>query len=228
MKTFHLGTVLINIEYKRIKVLRMTVYPDGKVCIFAPEAATDESIKHFAESKIQWIGKHLEKFRRNVKAGNKLLRNEIHYVWGIAHNLNISEKSGRAKISAEDRILKMQIPPRTPKAKKQKVLDKWYHGLIQDTAPAIVKKWEKITGISIKKIFYRKMKTHWGSCNSQKHSIRLNTELAKKPLVCLEYVIIHEILHVIEKHHNQKFYRLLNNYFPDWKEIRKKMNKGEI
>jgi len=91
-----------------------------------------------------------------------------------------------------------------------------------------VEKWGKITGIGIKRIFYRKMKTHWGSCNAQKKTIRLNTELAKKPQLCLEYVIVHEMLHVIEQHHNQKFYKLMTKYFPDWKTLRRQMNKGVI
>jgi predicted metal-dependent hydrolase len=228
MNSIRIGAALAHIEYKRIKVLRMTVYPpDGRVCISAPLRATDESIRRFAESKIQWIEKHREKFRRSA-AKNTLKNNEIHFVWGTAHNLEITEKPGRPKIVQEGTILKMQVPPGTPKAKKQQIIDKWYHRLIQEAAPPLVRKWEKITGIGVTQIFYRKMKTHWGSCNSEKHTIRLNTELAKKPLICLEYVIVHEMLHVIETHHNQNYYRLLDRYFPAWKTIRRQMNKGEI
>ena len=229
MNSFRLGTIPVNVEYKRIKVLRMTVYPpDGKVCVSAPLHATDESIRRFVESKLQWIEKHREKFRRNKAAKNTLKNNEIHFVWGIAHNLELIEKSGRSKISQEGNILKLQIPPATPKAKKQQILDKWYHRLTQAAAPPLVEKYEKITGIPIKGIFYRKMKTHWGSCNPEKHTIRLNTELAKKPPVCLEYVVIHEVLHVIEPRHNRHFYRLMDKYFPGWKTIRRQMNKGEL
>ena len=229
MKSFRLGAIPVTIEYKRVKAIRMTVYPpDGKVCISAPLNATDEAIRQFAESRIQWIEKHREKFRRNTTAKNSLKNNELHYVWGIAHRLEVIEKLGRSKVTQADNILKFQIPPGTPKSKKQEILDKWYHRQLQGAAPALVQKWEKITGISIKQIFYRKMKTHWGSCNPQKHSIRLNTELAKKPPICLEYVIIHEMLHVIEPHHNQKYYKLINKYFPNWKILRQKMNKGEV
>ncbi|MCL2880599.1 MAG: M48 family metallopeptidase [Treponema sp.] len=229
MNTLRIGTVIIQVEYKRIKLLRMTVYPpDGRVCISAPLRTTDDEIRRFAESKLKWIEAHREKFRRNVKAANTLKNSEIHFVWGVAHNLEITEKPGRAKIVQQDSVLKMQVPPGTARAKKQELLDKWYSRLIRDTAPALVQKWEKITGIAVTQIFYRKMKTHWGSCNPQKHTIRLNTELAKKPPVCLEYVIVHEMLHVLESHHNRNFYRHMEKYFPNWKTIRRNMNSGEI
>jgi len=171
---------------------------------------------------------HSEKFRQNTKSKGSLKNKGIQYVWGIAHKLEIIEKHGRAKIIQQNGILTMQVPPGTSKAEMQQILDKWYHRQLQEAAPELVNKWEKITGIKIKKIFYRKMKTHWGSCNTKKHTIRLNTELAKKPQVCLDYVIIHEILHVHEVHHNERYYKLMNKYFPDWKELKKKMNKGEI
>jgi len=225
MQYFKIGNILFNIEYKRIKVLRITVYPpDGRVCIFAPINTADDAIRNFAASKVQWIEKHREKFRRNVKAKNQLKNSEIHFVWGIPHSLQIIEKAGRAKVSPDDGILTLQIPPGTRKAKKQEILDKWYRRLVVQAAPPLVKKWEKALGFGIKKIFYRKMKTHWGSCNSQKKTIRLNTELAKKEPVCLEYVVVHEMLHVIESRHDKNFYRLMDRYIPNWKIIRRNMN----
>ena len=150
-------------------------------------------------------------------------KNEIYFVWGVAHKLEITESPGYSKVSQANNILKLKVPPGTTKVKKQQVLDKFYQRLIKEAAPELVKKWERITGIKITKIYYRKMKTHWGSCNSKKRSIRLNTELAKKPTVCLDFVIIHEILHVIERHHNQRFYSLMNKFFPDWKSVRQSM-----
>ena len=251
MNSLLIGTTKIHIEYRRIKLLRLRVYPpDGRACIFAPLHTQDAAIRRFAEAKLPWIEKQKEKFRRNVKVANTLKNNEIHFVWGVAHNLKVEEKPGRAKITQqggalenrgacalenqgacalENRgaVLKMQVPPATPKAKKQLLLDKWYHRLMQEAAPPLVKKWEKITGIPIRQIFYRKMKTHWGSCNSEKHTIRLNTELAKKTPIYLEYVIIHEMLHILEPSHNRNFYCLMDKYFPDWKTLRRKMNKGE-
>jgi predicted metal-dependent hydrolase len=122
----------------------------------------------------------------------------------------------------------MSIRPNTTKAKKQVLLDNWYHNVLGEVAPAIIKKWEQVIGITVKKLYLRKMKSHWGSCNYGKQTIRLNTELVKKPIECLEYVTVHEMLHMLEPHHNQAFYRLMNTYLPSWKIIRKKMNSGEI
>jgi predicted metal-dependent hydrolase len=228
-KIFKLGTIPVTIEYKKIKTLRMTVYPpDGKVCISAPLSTPGEAIKKFAVSKIRWIEKHREKFRRNPKIGSYMQNNEIHFVWGKAYNLEIVEKKGRPKIDLGEKNIRLYILPGSAKEEKRRVLDKWYHRMIKEAAPAVVKKWESIIGINIKKIYYRKMKSHWGSCNYQRQTIRLNTELAKKPPECLAYVIAHEMLHVIEPSHNRAFYRLMDAYMPAWKTIRKKMNAGEM
>ena len=229
MEYFKAGDILINVEYRKIKTIRITVYPpDGETRIFAPVNADDDSIIKFAASKIHWIEKHREKFRRAAAVKNHQQNDKTHFVWGSAYNLEIIEKAGYSKISLEDNVLKMKIPPGTSADKKQQILDKWYHRLLAATAPALVEKWEKITGLKIKQIFYRKMKTHWGSCNPKKQTIRLNTELAKKPLFCLEYVIVHEMLHLIESAHNQNFYRLMEKYIPNWKTIRRQMNNGEV
>jgi predicted metal-dependent hydrolase len=228
-ETFKLGTIPIKIEYKRIKTLRMTVYPpEGKVCISAPLDTPGESIEKFALSKIQWIEKHREKFRRSPKAKNQMQNNEIHFVWGKAYNLELVEKKGRPKIELTEKSLRLHIPQDTAKGEKKRILDKWYHRILKEAAPDIVKKWEAVIGINIKGIYYRRMKSHWGSCNYQRQTIRLNTELAKKPPECLTYVIVHEMLHIIEPAHNKAFYHLMNAYIPTWKIIRKKMNAGEI
>jgi predicted metal-dependent hydrolase len=228
-KIFKLDTIPIKVEYKKVQTIRMTVYPpDGRVCISAPLDTTQESIRQFAASKLQWIKKHRERIRRNVKAKNQLKNDEIHFVWGKPYNLELIVKKGYSKIVLQDETMKFYVPLGAAKEKKQKILDKWYHHILQETAPPIVEKWESVIGVDIAGIYYRKMKSHWGSCNYQRQTIRLNTELAKKPIECLEYVIVHELIHIIEQAHNQAFYRLMNAYIPNWKIIRKKMNAGEI
>jgi predicted metal-dependent hydrolase len=214
------------------------VYPlDGSVCISAPLGATQESIRQFAASKIRWIEKQRAKFRQNMqingRSGDRALKNPdvknvTLCIWGNACNLELSEKTGRCKITLEGQTVKLRVPPGTAKSKKQQILDKWYRRLVQEAAPPLIRKWEPVIGVRINKIFYRKMKSHWGSCNYRRQTIRINTELAKKSPVCLEYVIVHEMLHIIESGHNQHFYRHMNSYVPNWKIIRKKMNSGEL
>jgi predicted metal-dependent hydrolase len=207
----------------------MTVYPpDGKVRISAPKDAGWEFIRSFALSKIPWIEKHREKFRRNVKAKNLFQNQEIHYVWGSAYKLELVERRGHPKITLGENVLRLCIRPDTSNEHKQKILDNWYRELLREAVPRLIQKWESVIGVTVKAVIPRKMKSHWGSCNCQKQIIRLNTELAKKPPECLEYVLVHEMIHIIEPSHNRNFYGLMNQYFPAWKLIRKKMNAGEI
>ncbi|MDR0624833.1 MAG: M48 family metallopeptidase [Treponema sp.] len=228
-KTFILGNIPIAIEYKNIKTLRMTVYPpDGKVCISAPKTASWEFIHAFIVSKLSWLEKHREKFRRNVRAKNLFQDHEIHYVWGLVYKLELFERRGHPKVLLTENILRLCVRPEASKEEKQRILDNWYRKLIRDAVSRLMQKWEPLIGVTVKKVFFRKMKSHWGSCNYQNQTIRLNTELAKKPPECLEYVIVHEMIHIIEPSHNRNFYELMNKHLPAWKLIRKKMNAGEI
>jgi predicted metal-dependent hydrolase len=229
METLKLGDTLIRIEYKRIKNLRMTIYPpDGKVCISAPINVSQDVIRNFAASKSQWIEKYRIKYRSLPHAANSFQNREIHYVWGAAHELELIERKGHPKITLSNGRMLMSVPPRSTRAKKQELLNKWYRTILRETAPAVIRKWEAVIGVTVKELYARKMKSHWGSCNYKNRTIRLNTELAKKSPECLEYVTVHEMIHMLEPHHNPAFYRLMNTYLPSWKTIRKKMNKGEV
>ena len=170
------------------------------------------------------------------KLSGPVKNDSVVYVWGEALNLEVIERKGHPKIIISGGNMIMYVRPDfspglasagpTPTAKRQDFLDKWYRETLKKAAPPIITKWEKRLGVSVKKLYIRKMKTHWGSCNYRKHTLRLNSELVKRGAECLEYVIIHEMLHIIEKGHNKRFYCLLNQYFPDWKRIRKKLNSG--
>jgi predicted metal-dependent hydrolase len=219
----------VTVEYKRIKNLRMTVYPpDGRLRIAAPLGTPAETIRNFIRSKEGWIEGRRAKYRRNAAAKNRLQDREIHVVWGTPYRLELAERRGRSGVALEDGVMRLSIPPGATKAKKQEILDRWYRKLAGQAAPPLVKKWEPLIGAAVRKVFYRKMKSHWGSCNCAARTIRLNTELAKKPPQCLDYVILHEMAHLLESAHNQAFYALMNRLMPSWKIIRKKMNSGEI
>ena len=227
--TFSLAAIHFEVEFKNVKTMRLTVYPpDGRVKIAAPFETVHENIGKFAASRIEWIKKHREKYQNHSKINGNLKNHTTVYVWGEPYELVFVERSGNPRISIENRCMKMYVRPNSTKAKKQAFLDKWYRDILKETAPGIIKKWEKRMGLEVEKLYVRKMKSHWGSCNCEKRTLRLNSELVKRGPECLEYVIIHEMLHIIEKGHNRIFYRLLNQYMPAWKEIRKKMNKGEI
>jgi predicted metal-dependent hydrolase len=223
--TFEISSISFEVEYRKVKALRLTVYPpDGRVKIAAPPGTAIDSIKKFASSKIAWTEKHREKFLSRSKINTSLKNHSTVYVWGAAYELELIERDGNCKVALADGLLKMHIRPGSTKAKKQEVLDKWYSRILKEAAPVIVEKWEERMGVEVKKLYYRKMKSHWGSCNGGKQTLRLNTELAKRRIECLEYVIVHEMIHIFEKGHNRNFYRLLNLYLPGWKIIRKEMN----
>jgi len=227
--TFKLAAIPVGVEYRNIKTMRLTVYPpDGRVVIAAPNGTAPDAIKKFAASRIPWIEKHRERFLHHSKITVTLANHSNVFIWGEAHELALIEHQGNHKITVKDGYIKMYIRPGSSKAKKQELLDKWYRRVLKETAPDIISKWEEIMGVEVKKLYVRKMKSHWGSCNQKNRTIRLNSELVKRNPACLEYVIIHEMLHIIEKSHNRNFYRLLEKYLPEWKDIRKKMNSGDL
>jgi len=228
--TFVLASIPIEVEFRNVKTIRVTVYPpDGRVRIAAPPRTAADVIGRFAASKIKWIEKHRKKLQNN-SAGLRpdltasLRNHSTVYVWGVPHELELIEHRGNSRIVPGDGYVTMYIRPLSPKAKKQEILDRWYRRILKEAADTIIKKWEARIGVEVKKLYVRKMKTHWGSCNYQRQTMRLNSELAKRNPECLEYVIVHEMLHIIEKGHNRVFYRLLNQYIPAWKTIRKNMN----
>jgi predicted metal-dependent hydrolase len=224
----------VEVEFRNVKTLRLTVYPpDGRVKVIAPVGANREDIRKFVSSKIGWIQKNREKFLNHsninqLKWGVSLKNHSTLFVWGEPWELEIIERKGNPKVILENGIMKMYARPGSTKAKRQEFLDKWYSKILKDQALPLIEEWEARIGVEVKKLFVRKMKTCWGSCNSTRQTLRLNSELAKRKRECLEYVIVHEMLHIIEKGHNRKFYSLMNKYLPEWKIIRKKMNAGEL
>ena len=224
---FEIKTIRFEVEYRKVGALRLTVYPpDGRVVIAAPLGMDREAIEKFAASKTGWAEKHRSRFLSHTKLNASLKNHSTVYVWGAPRKLEIIERRGNPKIVIEGSTMNMFVRPGSTKAKKQELLDKWYHRLLKEAAPEIIENWERRIGVEVEKLYVRKMKSHWGSCNREKRTLRLNSELAKRDPECLEYVIVHEMVHIFEKGHNEKFYRLLGKYLPEWKAIRKKLNAG--
>ncbi|MCL2318525.1 MAG: M48 family metallopeptidase [Treponema sp.] len=235
--TFEMAAIPFEVEYRPVKAMRLTVYPPdarstevhrtgGRVRIAAPPGTAPDMIKKFAASKIKWIEKHRARFLSQSKLTSPLRNNSTVYVWGTGYALELVERRGNPKIVMGPGTMTFCVRPGSTKAKRQEFLDKWYRTILKEAAELIIKKWEPVIGVEVKKLYVRKMKSHWGSCSYQKQTLRLNSELAKRNAECLEYVIVHEMLHIIEKGHNRKFYRLLSRCIPEWKAIRKRMNTG--
>jgi predicted metal-dependent hydrolase len=222
------GNQRIEVTYKPIKNLRLTVYPpDGKVKIAAPRNMEADFIRHFAASKMAWIEKQQIRYRLIDAARKNTGSENSQLVWGVPHRLVVVERRGNPRITVENGVMTLYVRPGTDREKRQTLLDTWRLKVLKETAPQLIEKWEALIGVKITAFYGRKMKSHWGSCNCARRTIRLNSELVKRSPDCLEYVIVHELIHLIEPAHNRNFYRLLNKYIPAWKTIRKQMNQFE-
>jgi predicted metal-dependent hydrolase len=226
------GNYQIEVEYRQVKTLRLTIYPPGaageRIRVSAPLLTPRQSIRDFVVSKADWIEKHRARFRRNPGISGPPGDRELFYVWGLPRRLELVERQGRPRIDAAGGRMRIFVRPGDGLGERQKMLDRWYRRQLKEAASRMVPLWAARIGVSVQRIYYRKMKSHWGSCNYTKKTIRLNTELAKRQPQCLEYVILHELVHILEPSHNRNFYRLMDKYLPGWKLIRKQMNRGEL
>jgi predicted metal-dependent hydrolase len=220
------GNQKIEITYKPIKNLRLTVYPpDGQVKVAAPQDMAVDFIRHFAVSKMAWIEKQQNRYRLLAAVRVDADPEGPQLIWGIPHRLVVTEKRGTPKVAVENGVMTLYVRPGSDREKLQAMLDTWRLKVLKETAPRIIEKWEAAIGVKTAAFYVRKMKSHWGSCNCARRTIRLNSELVKRNPECLEYVIVHELIHLIEPAHNRNFYRLMNKYMPAWKTIRRQMNQ---
>ncbi|MDR2070716.1 MAG: M48 family metallopeptidase [Treponema sp.] len=228
MEILQVGNQQIEVAYKPIKNLRLTVYPpDGRVKIAAPQSMTVDFIRNFAVSRLTWIEKQQSRYRLRAAVREKTGLEDPQFIWGVPYRLRIVEKRGNPKMTVENGELTLQVRPGANLEKQQALLDAWRLTAVKETAPQLIEKWERIIGVKAAALYVRKMKTRWGSCNCTRRTIRLNSELVKWSPECLEYVIVHELIHLIEPTHNRNFYRLLTQYMPAWKVLRKRLRLSQ-
>ena len=224
--TLQLGEITVDVVKKDIKNVHLSVYPPtGRVRISAPLRMTHDLIRVFAISKLGWIKKQQKKLRHQERESpREYLDRESHYLWGKRYLLKLTPSEGRPHVELKHRHLVLRIQSEAPQEKRQDVLDEWYRERLKEALPPLIAKWEPLMGVKVNRFFVRRMKTHWGSCNSSQKSIRLNTELAKKPLDCLEYIIVHEMAHLLEPTHNTHFVALMDRFMPKWQTYRDTLN----
>ena len=222
-----LGGVSVDVETKDIKNLHLSVYPPtGRVRIAAPQHMTLDAIRLFAISKLGWIRRqqgHL--IQQEREAAREYLERESHYVWGKRYLLKIVEVDAAPKLELQHRHLVLSLRPGAHELQRREILDAWYRVQIKAAAPALLAKWEPLLGVKPDRLFVQRMKTKWGSCTPATRSIRLNTDLAKKPPGCLEYILIHELVHLLEPTHNARFTALIEQFMPTWRHRRDQLNR---
>jgi hypothetical protein len=222
-----LGEITIDVVWKDIRNVHLSVHPPtGRVTIAAPLRIPLDTIRLFAISKLGWIRQQQNKLlKQEREAPREYLSRESHYVWGRRYLLSIVESEGPTSVELRHSRLVLNARPDWDQTRKQMVIERWYRDLLRAAVPPLCAKWEPILGVQAERFYVQRMKTQWGSCNTQSRTIRLNTDLAKKPRECLEYILVHELLHIIEPTHNARFQSLLQTYMPKWQSYRQTLNQ---
>ena len=222
-----LGDITVDVIRKKIKNLHLSVYPPtGAVRISAPERLDLDTIRVFALSKLAWIKKHQKKQLEQARETRRdFIDRESHYVWGRRYLLKVVEQESPPTVYLEHSRMVLSVRPGADIAKKQEVVDAWYRERLKEALPDLICKWEKIMGVTVTSCTVRKMKTRWGSCTPATGRIRINTDLAKKPPECLEYIVVHEMAHLLEPTHNKRFVSLMDGFVPKWRLYQKELNQ---
>ncbi|MDD2770264.1 MAG: SprT family zinc-dependent metalloprotease [Methylococcus sp.] len=225
--TLELGGIVVDVVLKDIKNIHLSVYPPtGRVRISAPARMSMDTIRVFAISKLAWIKRQQKGIRAQEReTPREYLDRESHYAWGKRYLLAITESEAAPSVVLEHSRLILRVRPGTDAEKFQTIVDAWYREQLRQALPPLIAQWEPLLGVMVKRFFVQRMKTRWGSCNPGNRSIRLNTDLAKKPRECLEYILVHELAHLLEPTHNARFVAVMDRFMPDWQLRRDLLNQ---
>lgn len=225
-----LGDIAIDVVKKDIKNIHLSVYPPaGRVRISAPKRMTLDNIRVFAITKLGWIKKQQQKLQEQVReTPREYLDRESHYLWGKRYLFKVEEKDAAAYVSLNHYRMVLHIRPGASDEQKQDSLADWYREQLKIAVPPLISKWEPLLGVKVEKTFFQRMKTRWGSCNYRSGNIRFNTELAKKLPECLEYVVVHEMVHLLEASHNSRFVALMDQFMPKWKFYKDELSRSPL
>ena len=213
---------------KPIKNVHLSVLPpNGKIRVTSPLNMKDDAIRVLVSTRIPWIRKQQKKFsgqERQTPRG--YISGETHYFFGKPYRLEVIflNEPPKITIKGNTKIL-LQVRPETTLTKREDVMSEWYREELQKVLTGLFDKWEKKIGVKVKFWSIKRMKTRWGSCNQKEGRILINLELAKKPLNCIEYVVVHELLHLLERKHDDKFLKLMTKFLPKWQSLKEDLNK---
>jgi predicted metal-dependent hydrolase len=213
------SNIRVEIVRKNIKNLHLGVYPpDGRVRVATPTHVTDDNVRLAVISKLAWIKKQRAGFQAQPRQSEReMISGESHSLFGRHYRLEVVERHGRHEVKIKNNSwLTLYIRPGTSGENREKVINEWYRAQLKAHMPKLLKKWQDIIGIEVNAWGIKKMKTKWGSCNIAKKTIWLNLELAKKPPECLEYILVHELVHLLERHHNERFRQHMDRFMPHW------------
>jgi predicted metal-dependent hydrolase len=230
INTIDIGNIAINVVQKNIKNIHLSVYPPlGNVRISAPLRMNLDTIRVFAISKLDWIRHQQQKLRSQVREPpREYLDRESHYLWGKRYLLKLIEINAPHQLELQHDNIVLRVRPGLDTAKKRAIVDDFYRCQLEAAIPPLIAKWERLMGLHVNSFTVRKMKTKWGSCTPSLQTIRFNLELAKKPIECLEYVIVHEMVHLLEPSHNRRFIAFMDSFMPKWRFYQAELNRLPI
>lgn len=227
MDKLQVGNVSITVAKKKIKNMYVRVLPPGgQVHITAPYSAGDDAIRMFAVSRIPWIKKQRASFEAQARQTKRqYVTGESYYVWGRRYRLDVQYSQARSRVLLTDGRLVLRIRPESTPEQHERVLNNWYRAQLKQKLQDVVQKCEQRTGVHASAWMVKNMRTKWGSCNIGRRRIWINLQLAKKSPECLTYVVIHELVHLLERTHNEVFRRYMDIFFPEWREVRASLNQ---
>jgi predicted metal-dependent hydrolase len=220
------GDISIELTRKAIRHVHLSVHPpEGRVTLVAPVGTRTEVARAYAISRLAWIrtqqGRYANQPRENPRT---FVNRETHYLWGRRYLLSVKEAEAKPSVHVSHGRMTLTVRPGSTSEVRSAVVHAWHKSLLHDSVPELIRRWEAKLEVRVEHYFLQRMKTRWGSCNHRARRIRLNTELVKKPKDLLEYVVVHEMLHLVERAHSERFLTLINRHLPSWREARAELN----
>lgn len=222
--------ITVDVRHKPIKNLHIGVYPpDGRVRVAAPERLSIEQVRLAIIQRLPWIKRQRHTLQDAARQSRReMVSGESHYLWGQRLRLQIIERPGRADVAVRGNRLIMGVPPGMEVIDRTNLLQRWHREQLRDWLAPVIAHWEPVVGQAVPFWSIRKMKTRWGSCNPATGHIWFNLELVKKHPQCIEYIVVHELVHLIERHHNERFVALMDTFLADWRARRDELNRAPL
>jgi predicted metal-dependent hydrolase len=222
-----IGNIVADVVLKDIKNIHLSVFPpSGRVRISAPSRMDLETIRIFAISKLSWIKKQQSKIQQQERESQRdFTTRESHYFLGKRYLLQVIEADSKPFVTIKHNLIVLTIRPDSNVEQKQVVLQEWYRDQLKPIVSKLIEKWSQVLNVTVKEFGIKRMKTKWGTCNHDAQRIWLNLELAKKPLECIEYIVVHEMVHLLERNHNAYFIAYMDKFIPQWQHIKSELNR---
>lgn len=226
-ETIHIGEIAVALTRKDVKHVHLSVHPpSGRVTLVAPEGTRLEVARAYAVSKLGWIRDQQAKLREQAReTPRQFIERESHTLWGRRYLMTVLHHEAKPCITIDHKRITLTVRPGSDAGRRAAVIHEWHKSLLHEVVPTLIKKWESKLEVKVAGYYLQRMKTKWGSCNHKAGHIRLNTELVKKPKDLLEYVIAHEMMHLLEPTHSDRFTAILEEHYPNWREARAELNE---